>query len=222
MGFVYILTNPSFEEWVKIGMTERESIQKRVDELNSSAAVPFSFRTYATLETNNPKHLEEIIHGLFDTLNPELRAKEKTEKGTPRVREFFNVPATTAYSIFEKVAELAGIKDSLKIYKPDEEARKEEAEQDLLQPQHKQTTFSMLNIPVGTELFYVYDKNIKVITVDEDNTIEYNGENTTLSTVINKYLEPDSKYYINGFRRFCLKDNDMTLREMRLRLDGKL
>lgn len=222
MGYVYILTNPSFEEWVKIGMTERDDIKKRVNELNSSTAVPFSFRIYATLETDNPERYETIIHGLFDTLNPDLRAKEQTEKGTPRVREFFNVPATTACSIFEKVADLAGIKDSLKIYKPDEEARKEEAEQDLLQPQHKQTTFSMLNIPVGTELFYVYDKNIKVITVNEDNTVEYNGENTTLSTVINKYLEPDSKYYINGFRRFCLKDNDMTLREMRRRLDAGL
>jgi hypothetical protein len=41
MGSIYIMTNPSFEQYVK----------KRLDELNHSTAVLFAFRIYATYDT---------------------------------------------------------------------------------------------------------------------------------------------------------------------------
>ena len=39
-GLVYILTNPCLDGWVKIGMTERNDIERRLQELNS----PTTFR----------------------------------------------------------------------------------------------------------------------------------------------------------------------------------
>ncbi|RHU76804.1 GIY-YIG nuclease family protein [Butyribacter intestini] len=47
-GFVYILTNPCLDGWVKIGMTERDDIESRLRELNSPTNIPLSYRCYAT------------------------------------------------------------------------------------------------------------------------------------------------------------------------------
>ena len=48
IGFVYILTNPCLDGWVKIGMTERDDIESRLMELNSPTNIPLSYRCYAT------------------------------------------------------------------------------------------------------------------------------------------------------------------------------
>ena len=37
MGFIYIFTNPSFEEYVKIGYAN--NVKQRLDELNSSTSI---------------------------------------------------------------------------------------------------------------------------------------------------------------------------------------
>ena len=42
MGYIYIMTNPSFKEFVKIGYAA--DVKQRLDELNRSSAVPFAFR----------------------------------------------------------------------------------------------------------------------------------------------------------------------------------
>jgi hypothetical protein len=49
-AFIYILTNPSFPEWVKIGYAH--DAKERVKQLNRSEAVPFAFRLYATYEVH--------------------------------------------------------------------------------------------------------------------------------------------------------------------------
>jgi len=51
MGFIYILTNPSFNEWVKIGYAD--DVNKRVKQLNSNECTPFAFRICATNEVTN-------------------------------------------------------------------------------------------------------------------------------------------------------------------------
>ena len=45
-GVIYILTNPSFPEYVKIGYAD--DIAKRLKELNRSECIPYAFRAYAT------------------------------------------------------------------------------------------------------------------------------------------------------------------------------
>lgn len=45
-GVIYILTNPSFPQYVKIGYAT--DVKQRLDELNRSTAVPFAFRDYSS------------------------------------------------------------------------------------------------------------------------------------------------------------------------------
>ena len=72
-GVIYILTNPSFPEYVKIGYAD--DIDKRLQQLNRSECIPFAFRVYATYEVNS--RLSDLkIHSIIDKLNPNLRSIE--------------------------------------------------------------------------------------------------------------------------------------------------
>ena len=75
-GYIYILTNPSFKEFVKIGYAD--DVKKRLKQLNRSECIPFAFRIYATYETNS-RLSDTKIHSIIDKLNPNLRSIETFE-----------------------------------------------------------------------------------------------------------------------------------------------
>ena len=45
-GVIYILTNPSFPQYVKIGYAD--NVESRLKQLNNSECIPFAFRTLHT------------------------------------------------------------------------------------------------------------------------------------------------------------------------------
>ena len=47
-GVIYILTNPSFPQYVKIGYAD--NVESRLKQLNNSECIPFASRIYATYE----------------------------------------------------------------------------------------------------------------------------------------------------------------------------
>ena len=60
-GYVYILTNPSMPDLVKIGITTRP-IADRVSELSSATGVPGRFTVEACFESSAPATHESSIH----------------------------------------------------------------------------------------------------------------------------------------------------------------
>ena len=103
-GVIYILTNPSFPEYVKIGYAD--DINKRLKELNRSECIPYAFRVYAVYEVN--ERLKDIaIHNMIDNINPTLRAIE-TFDGKKRKKEFYAMTADDAYAILETIAAISG------------------------------------------------------------------------------------------------------------------
>ena len=84
-GVIYIFTNPSFPQYVKIGYAT--DVKQRLDELNRSTAVPFAFRIYATYEVDSMLS-DKKLHSILDKLNPELRSTEEVD-GKRRIREFY-------------------------------------------------------------------------------------------------------------------------------------
>ena len=118
MSYIYILTNPSIPDYVKIGSTSR-TVQERVNEFNASTCIPLSFRIYATYEVSTD--LADIkLQAIIDQLRPDLRAIE-TCGGKPRTREFYQLSPEEAYSLLEAMAEIHGCKDKLKKYQPTNE-----------------------------------------------------------------------------------------------------
>ena len=47
-GVIYILTNPSFPDYIKIGYAK--NLERRLQQLNRSETIPFAFRAYAVYE----------------------------------------------------------------------------------------------------------------------------------------------------------------------------
>jgi len=201
-GVIYILTNPSFPEYVKIGYAD--DIERRLKQLNRSECIPFAFRVYATYEVNS--RLSDLkIHSIIDKLNPNLRYIE-TFSGQKRIREFYAMSPEDAYSILEAIAEIHGRIDKLLIIKPNEEdvlAEEIAREVDTESTERASNfSFTKCNIPAGDQIEYAYDSSLKAVVVDDRN-VEYQGETMSL-TALAKQLS-GKKYNIGGPRFFKYK-----------------
>ena len=114
-GVIYILTNPSFPEYVKIGYAAK--LEERLRQLNRSEAIPYAFRAYATYEVES--NLTDVVfHDLIDRLNPDLRSIE-TFAGRERKREFYAMSPEDAYSLLECIAKISGTEARLKKLTPE-------------------------------------------------------------------------------------------------------
>lgn len=121
-GVIYILTNPSFPDYVKIGYAD--DVNKRLKELNRSECTPFAFRLYAYYEV--PQRLtDKNLHELIDMINPDLRAIEEFDSKR-RTREFYNMTSEKAYKILQAIAQINGLEGNLHKVKPSEKDLEEE------------------------------------------------------------------------------------------------
>ncbi len=121
MGCIYILTNPSFPEWVKIGYAD--DVEARLKQLNATECIPFSFRIYATYEV--PSRLaDKDVHSLIDMLAPSLRSVENNN-GVTRKREFYNMQPEEAFELLLRISKVNGAKPPVK-YSPSTQEVKEE------------------------------------------------------------------------------------------------
>ena len=185
-GVIYILTNPSFPEYVKIGYAD--DIEKRLSQLNRSECIPFAFRVYATYEVSS--RLSDLkIHAIIDKLNPNLRSIDNFN-GQKRVREFYAMPPEDAYAILEAIAEIHGCADKLKLAKPSEdEIVAEETAREIVEESKERAApfrFSMCNIPMGAEIEFFCrgnDNTGKVCTVVDDRHVSYEGRVLSLSAL---------------------------------------
>ena len=177
-GCIYILTNPSFPEYVKIGYAT--NLENRLRQLNRSETIPYAFRAYAIYEVDKALTDKEL-HKLIDKLNPELRAIDEFD-GKPRVKEFYAMTKEAAYELLECIAKISGTLDRLKKVKPEgHEIEDEQIAQEIKETARRGPfNFGECGIPVGAELVYVDDASIKVKVLD-DRHIEYQGETTSLS-----------------------------------------
>jgi len=88
IGFVYVLTNPSFPGLVKIGYTERDP-SLRIKELNGTG-LPYEFIEVIRINTVEAKKLEMRLHRHFQT------------KRVNSNREFFAVSTQEVYDTLLK------------------------------------------------------------------------------------------------------------------------
>ena len=122
-GSIYILTNPSFKEWVKIGYSK--NVQERLNKLNDSEAVPFAFRLFATYDVE-VQSADKILHNIIDKLNSNLRSIDNIGDKR-RVREFYLLSPDDAYQLLYDIAMISGTLDRLNLCTPTDEEIKEES-----------------------------------------------------------------------------------------------
>lgn len=189
-GYIYVMTNPAFPEYVKIGYAA--DVNRRLRELNLSSAIPYAFRVYATYEVDSNLS-DKKLHLILDKLNPDLRTKE-TVNGKERKREFYALAPEDIYSILEAIAEINGFKNKLSKNKLTDEDKKEQEEAMTIDECHRQRqenfSFKKAEIMVGEELTFCKwngHNDSKIIVVDDKNHVEYEGITYSLSGLA-KYL----------------------------------
>ena len=181
-GYIYILTNPSFPPYVKIGYAD--NVDRRVKELNRTECTPFGFRVYATYKVNS-RLKDKNLHALIDLLNPKLRSKDNIG-GTIRTREFYAISPEDAYKVLNAVASINGLEDNLMLVaKSDAEVQDEDTASkiEVKHDRSKPFNFAKAKIPVGAVITYIADES-KTATVCEDlKHVKYNGQVYSLSSL---------------------------------------
>lgn len=206
IGYIYILTNPSFPQYVKIGYAT--DVKQRLDELNRSTAVPFAFRVYATYEVDSALS-DKKLHSILDRLNPDLRSTEEID-GKKRIREFYAMTPEDAYSILEAIAEINGYSHRLKKWKATAAEQKDEELAQEISEQHQERlspfAFSMCNIAIGERIEFFCNGNDhtgELCEIVDDKHVSYNGEIWSLTALAKHFL--NTKTAIAGPKFFKYK-----------------
>lgn len=152
MSVVYILTNQAMPGYIKIGRTTT-SVEQRMRELDKTA-VPLPFQCYFAARVEDDRKLEKTLHEAF---------------GDHRVRssrEFFRLDPHKAKVIIELLA----IEDVT----PGQDNFEDEESKEAVQKAVKASgRYSFLDneIPVGSQLEYVYDRQITCEVHDDKNVL---------------------------------------------------
>ena len=211
---IYILTNPSFPEYVKIGYAS--NIERRLKELNRSETVPYAFRVYAIYEVKS-KLTDKELHKLIDSLDSDLRAVE-TFDGKERVKEFYEMSAEKAYSLLECIAKISGTQNRLKRMKPEGHEIKDEKKAAEARENARRGPFNFqkCGIPVGSKILFKDDKKISAIVVDE-RRVKYKNVITSVSAVAQELKGFD--HPVQGTLYFTY--NGKILNDIRIEKEGK-
>lgn len=197
---IYILTNEAMPGYVKIGKTSND-LEQRIRELSSSTSVPLPFTVFYACTVKNAQFVEHQLHDAFDDnrVNPK--------------REFFRVAPERVVAAL-KLAEIENLT-------PKRDIVENKEDQDALDAARKirsRFNFEMVKIPLGAELYFSRDENIKAKVIDTHaaNSIEFNGKKTSLSRSAQKILA--YQYPVAG-TDYWMFDGE-TLDERRRRLEN--
>lgn len=180
VGYVYILTNPSFkEDWVKIGKSARP-VDVRSKELDNTA-VPLPFEIYAAIKTSKFNEVEKLVHKTIDRLT-DLRIRQN--------REFFNVPPQVAFDIFKDIS--LAIEDAELIeYKKGIAESAGDCSDECSHARRGRFKFSMVGIKIGEKI--TFTPTGIVVTVASDDTVEYDGRIYKLSPFAGTFMPADRR-----------------------------
>ena len=168
METIYILTNESMPNLIKIGLTKRDDLNIRIKELYTTG-VPLPFNIYYACLVNDSKRTEDILHKLFK----ENRINEK--------REFFQIDP-------EKVVVALSLLNPINITPDEKDYLTTEEIKDIEKIETKRLknfTFSEVDIPINTILNFARDPNITCL-VHSDTTVIYENEILTLTEAARK------------------------------------
>lgn len=214
-GYIYVLTNPSFSEYVKIGYAD--NVDERVNQLNRTECTPFAFRKYATLKVAS-RLADKNIHKLIDKFKPELRAKENVN-GKMRIREFFAMTAQEAVEMLATIGSIYG--EEPQIFEQTIEEKKEQifAEKVKIESERKSPfSFFKCGIREGENIVFVNDPTI-ICTVAGDREIKYQSEIMSLSALAKKILNKNTS--IQGTLYFTYNGEVLSALRKRLEDEGR-
>ena len=161
---VYILTNQSMPDTIKIGITD--NLERRMKELDNTST-PLPFECYYAVEVQDAKVIEKKIHEGLD------------DKRVRQNREFFNTSPEQAKAILE-IAEVMGGKNITPKDDIVETPQDKQALDNARKRRGRIDYFGILGIAKGTTLTFSRDQNITCEVADNGKVI-FRGKETSLS-----------------------------------------
>ena len=199
---VYILTNPTIPDLVKIGRTT--NLEERMKTLSSHSGIPVPFECYYGCEVEDGQDVERRLHFGFGDhrVNPK--------------REFFRINPERVKMILEGF--------SLKDVTPTSDVVEDDQERDTLKKEKSRRPvfrFSMVDIDIGSELTFLKDENLTCRVVS-DREIEFEGTSSSLNQVSLDLLKNRFGKSWGSVRGpdFWIYENE-TLTERRLRMENE-
>jgi hypothetical protein len=178
-GIVYVLTNPSIPNMIKIGMTTVEDVKFRMAQLYTTG-VPLPFEcVYAAVVANHDK-VEKALHTAFgpDRINPK--------------REFFEIEASQAIAII-KLMELEDVTPKVANEKEEVDEVDREAGEAYAKKKRPRFSFAEMNIPVGSELINITNGEMAIVL--SDRTVQFRNQETSLTMATRIIL--DNSYHVS-------------------------
>ena len=167
-GIIYILTNEAMQGYIKIGKTC--DLAARVKDLSRATGVPLPFEVFYAAEVDDVDFVEKQIHEAF---------------GRTRVapnREFFTETPERVVAVI-KLRELREVTPH-EDYVENEDDRRALAR---VKRYAKRFDFEQYGIPVGSELTFTRDPNVRCVLTDNSNVV-FQDEVMSLSKAAQKAL----------------------------------
>ena len=190
---VYILINEAMPGYVKIGQTT--NLEQRIRSLDTTS-VPLPFECFYACTVQDADFVERQVHDTF------------SDRRVRSSREFFEVSPDRVVSAL-KLAEIENVTP-----KSDYVGTSEDQQAlDKARKRRENFNFRMVGIPVGAELSFMKDENIKAKVVD-NRRIEVDGEVTSLTASAQKLL--DRPYLATGPEHWTYEGERLSDRRSRL------
>lgn len=172
MEIIYILINEAMPGYVKIGRTS--NLEQRIRSLDTTS-VPLPFECFYACTVRDANFVEKQLHDTF--LDHRVRSS----------REFFEIsPERVVSALKIKIGEIENVTPKQDFVENIED------QQALNQARSRRSVFNfkMVDIPIGAEIYYINDENIKarVTSLRGQKTIEFEGEQTSPSAAAQKLL----------------------------------
>ena len=198
MGYIYILTNPAYPGYSKIGYTSMD-VFERAKGMSKVSGILYDFEVYAYYQTDAKLNNKEVC-GIFEDLLPNLNGKER--------RGFFKEDPRKFFDVLLMVSKLDGRRGSLVFVGNDQEP--------VQGPKKSRFSFGDADIPVGSEIEFVDNSDIKA-TVKDNRNILFEGKTTSLSKLAQELLGID--HPVQGTLYF--KYNGEILNDRRNRMEAE-
>jgi hypothetical protein len=193
---IYVFINEAMPGYVKIGRTT--NLEQRIRSLDTTS-VPLPFECFYACTVANADFVETQLHDAF--LDHRVRSS----------REFFEISPERVVSAL-KLAEIENVTPRRDFV----ESKEDQQALNLARTRRAVFSFKMVDIPVGSELIYVNDENIKAKVID-NRLIELNGEVTSLSASAQMLL--GFPYQVQGTIYWMFEGE--TLDERRRRMESE-
>jgi hypothetical protein len=191
---IYILVNEAMPGYIKIGRTN--DINRRITDLDWTN-IPLPFQCFYAAKVKDVNFVEKQIHTAF--------ADNRVRSN----REFFKMNPERVVAII-KLVELENVTPKQNI------VSNPEVREELEKIYTKRFNFELAQIPIGAELIFTRDSNIKAKVVSNGN-IEINGEVKSLSRAAQDLLHVT--YPVQG--PIFWEYEDETLDERRRRIENE-